>query len=215
MKGKATIYRLYESDCVIGVIEGNIAEVQKVDAIVNPTDSNLSNRGMTSKAILKEAGEGLERACELIENCKRGEVVVTDAFDCPIRSIFHTNVPKFDRDTREDIMYLRDLGKCYKKILEKAEGEGYRDIAIPLLGTGGRKYPLEKAVYTAVKATKEHFDEAVSHYESLGGSNMDIKCRTVWFVASSGMRTKFEEIADRVMSENVRSGFENCTPYDL
>lgn len=215
MKEKATTYRLYESDCVIGVIEGNIAEAESVGVIVNPTDRKLSNTGKTSKVILKKAGEGLEKACKAVGKCKKGEVVVTGAYDIPVSAIFHTNVPKYDKDTKEEVMYLDTLAKCYKKILEKAEGEEYRDIAIPLLGTGGRKYPLEKAIYTAVKATKEHYDEQVNRHESLGGSNMDIKCRTVWFVVGKGKSEKFEEIADRVMSENVKPGFDNETPYDV
>lgn len=215
MKEKATTYRLYDSECVIGVIEGNIAEAESVEVIVNPTDRKLSNTGKTSKEILKKAGEGLEKACKAVGKCKKGEVVVTGAYEIPVSAIFHTNVPKYDTHAREDETYLEDLAKCYKKILEKAERGGYQDIAIPLLGAGGRKYPLEKAIYTAVKATKEHFDEAVSHYESLGGSNMDIKCRAVWIVVSPEMGAKFEEVTDKAMSEEVTPGFDNVTPYDV
>jgi len=123
---------------------------QQVDAIVNSAGYNFLSNGLLSRAILREAGPGLQAELEQLDGCGYGEARITDGYNLPARWIIHTRVPLWQGGKHYE---EATLSQCYRSCLDIAIQYGIHSIAFPALGTGNLRFPPKRAAKIAFKVT--------------------------------------------------------------
>lgn len=130
---------------------------EKVDAIVDPTNTKLKSSSGLGYAIQHKAGEALRKELDEIGPQIIGTSFVTDAYDIGCRYLIHTIAPAYIDGYHMEEECLRE---CYENSLQSALDEGIRSIAFPSISTGGKGFPLRKAADIAVDVIfnfcKEH-----------------------------------------------------------
>lgn len=123
----------------IELIYGDIFSVA-CDAIVNPTDVNLSGSGGLDRKIQQMAGEGLKKSLNSgREKMKAsGDVLVTEGYALGNRHIIHLVSPTYKGS-------MEALKKAYVNVLEAASQKRIKTIAIPAIGTGSGGFPVAGA----------------------------------------------------------------------
>ena len=123
-----------------------------VDAIVNPTNSNLYGTAGVDGAIHKIEGTRLRETTSKIGTLAPGECALTKAFKLPAGHIIHTVGPiwKDGNSSEEEI-----LRSCYKNSLELAKEEAFETIAFPLISSGSYGCPKDLALNIAVRSIGE------------------------------------------------------------
>lgn len=118
-----------------------------VDAIINSANSSLMRGSGLCGAIFRNAGKELDEECSKYFKLKVGEVILTEGYNLPSKKIIHTVAPKYylEEDDREE-----KLKNCYKNIIKIAELNNFKSIAIPCIGMGLYKWPLEIGAKIAV-----------------------------------------------------------------
>ncbi|XP_041371316.1 protein mono-ADP-ribosyltransferase PARP15-like [Gigantopelta aegis] len=124
----------------ISLSKGNIVQ-QKVDVIVNSTNTNLDFAVGIAKAIIKAGGDSIHQECKdkYPNGIKAGEIAVTGGGNLHCRFVYHTTLDMWSPDEKT-VTALRDLiASC----LSKAATDGLSSIAFPVMGTGVKKYPRD------------------------------------------------------------------------
>jgi O-acetyl-ADP-ribose deacetylase (regulator of RNase III) len=129
------------------------------DAIVNSANPTLLAGGGVSGAIHRVAGPELEAACKLLGRCAVGDAVPTSAFNLPSKHVIHAVAPRWMGGERGEPELLRS---CHVKAFEVALGLGANSIALPALGIGIYRYPLEAAAQIAVDVCRTYSDRGLS-----------------------------------------------------
>ena len=124
------------------IIREDITRI-KCDAIVNPTDQNLSGGGGTDAAVHAAAGRGLARACRRIGRLAAGEAVLTRGYRLPCKYVIHTVGPLWKDGQSGEAIILRS---CYRNALKLASEKGCKHVAIPLIAAGTFGMPKETAL---------------------------------------------------------------------
>lgn len=138
---------------MVKFIKGDITKI-KADAIVSAANSELEHGGGVALAIARVAGDELKKESRAIGFCPLGEFAVTSAGNLPARKVIH--IPTIVWKTREIISYAK-LENAWRKSLEFCRKEGFRSVAVPLLGAGVVGLDKEK-VEKILKKTAEDFD---------------------------------------------------------
>lgn len=138
MKNKKVIFE---------VIKDNIVNM-KVDAIVNSANQYMAKGAGICGAIFNAAGTELEEECEKIGSIETGKAIITGAYNLPCKKIIHVLAPKYylNEANREE-----KLKSCYIEIIELSEKEKFKNIAIPCIGMGIYKWPIELGAKIAVE----------------------------------------------------------------
>ena len=131
----------------VRITRGDIIQ-ERVDAIVNPTNTRLFGTGGTDGAVHRAAGPELTRACREIGHCEPGKAVFTDGFNLPARFVIHTVGPKWQGGHSNE---ARTLASCYRSSLQLATKLGVKTIAFPSISTGTYAYPLEDVTAIALQ----------------------------------------------------------------
>jgi O-acetyl-ADP-ribose deacetylase (regulator of RNase III) len=136
---------------------GNI-EDEKVDVIVNPTTHNADlSSNAVSRAISKKAGKGLQAlCCQLSENGvvlnEKNSVFTKASGQLHCKKVLHVYTPIKDPAQTDD----NDVNSIVQSValdaLSRTEKEGYKSMALPLLGFG---YPVEGRAMAVIKACLE------------------------------------------------------------
>lgn len=127
----------------VEIVQGNIVD-QDVDVIVNSINKDVSKQGTLSKTIFEQAG--IDNMMHAWKNCKEkayGDIFMTDGFALPAKKVIHCIVPKYDNENS-----LNYLAKSIHDAIMHADENGYNSIAIPIIGVGGNKYPIVRAIQT-------------------------------------------------------------------
>jgi O-acetyl-ADP-ribose deacetylase (regulator of RNase III) len=136
----------------LNIIREDIAKLD-VDIIVDPTNRDMIPEAGACRHIFEAAGkEQLISECAKIGELGYGEIAVTSAGRLPAGKIIHTVGPVW-RDGRkgEEIILMA----CYMKALDYAASVKAESIAFPLISTGHRDYPRQKALQAAVDTIRE------------------------------------------------------------
>jgi Ca-activated chloride channel homolog len=133
-----------------GPILSDITQNLRVDAIVNSTNSNLSNSGAISNAIHRGAGPELLAACQRLNGCGVGEAKITPGYELPAQWVIHTVCPPWQGGSRGEEELL---AQCYRSCLQLAVQHSIRSLAFPAIGTGGMGFPLKRAAKVAFRET--------------------------------------------------------------
>ncbi|KAL5021121.1 hypothetical protein ScPMuIL_000276, partial [Solemya velum] len=140
-------------DVLVKIFDGDITE-SKADCIVNGSNRELDLRqGAVSQAILKKAGQDLEKDCSLRrQEMKKKGVAITTAGKLPCSYIMHLAAPGDNANSPSA------WKKVIKISLSEADDSSIKKIAFPLLGQS-----YQMSVEDSAKAlTEAVFDFAQS-----------------------------------------------------
>jgi len=130
------------------VVIGDITQ-QAADAIVNPSNRGLFGTAGVDGAVHATGGPELTAACRAIGGIDYGQAVVTPGFRLPATHVIHTTTPRWRGG---DASELATLGRAYAACLDAARRLRVHTLAIPAIGTGAFRYPLDRATEVAVAA---------------------------------------------------------------
>jgi len=138
----------------VQLLQGDITKLH-VDVIVNAANALLLGGGGVDGAIHKGAGIELLNECKLLNGCKIGEAIITNAYNLPSRKIIHTVGPIWNGgNNNEEVL----LSNCYKNSLKLAKKYKLKTIAFPGISTGAYNYPIDKACKIAYDTIISHKD---------------------------------------------------------
>ena len=135
---------------MITPILGDITK-QHTTAIVNAANTHLLAGGGVCGAIHAAAGPDLEKECLLLGGCPTGEARITNGYNLQAKFVIHAVGPKYWDGTRNEAQLLRS---CYKAIFEIIKQKEISSVAIPAIGTGIYRFPIEQATAIAVEETR-------------------------------------------------------------
>ncbi|KAK3610487.1 hypothetical protein CHS0354_016676 [Potamilus streckersoni] len=123
------------------VYTGDITD-STCQAIVSSEDKDLKSHGGVAKAIRKKAGQKFDSSLARHKGKPHmvGDVIEIDAGNLKSKKVLCCIIPKWT-SSRSDEEYKRDLGQCFRSILEKAKA--YKSVAMPLIGIGSKHISME------------------------------------------------------------------------
>ncbi|XP_075257536.1 serine/threonine-protein kinase ULK2-like [Convolutriloba macropyga] len=134
----------------ICLVKGDLTK-QKVDVIVNASNSMLNGQTGTDKAVHAAAGPQLKPDCQKLTPCRIGEAKVTKGYNLAAKYIIHTVGPREQRP--------KQLISCYKNSFEKLLQLKEKSIAFCCISTGALGYPRAEAAVIALSTAKHFLQE--------------------------------------------------------
>ncbi|XP_028292575.1 ganglioside-induced differentiation-associated protein 2 isoform X1 [Gouania willdenowi] len=151
---------------------GSVAHLN-CTAIVNTSNESLNDKNPISDGIHQLAGPELRDELLKLKGCRTGEAKLTKGFNLAARFIIHTVGPKYKskyRTAAESSLY-----SCYRNIMQLAAEQSMSSVALCVVSTAKRGYPLEGATHIAFRTVRrflenhgnsiEHVVFAVSEFE--------------------------------------------------
>jgi O-acetyl-ADP-ribose deacetylase len=134
----------------VEIVIGDITK-RRESAIVNAANSNLMMGGGVCGAIHMAAGPDLEAECATYGGCPTGEARITTGCDLHADYVIHAVAPRWWGGEKGEPGLLRS---AYRAIFALTAEHKIPDIAIPAIGTGIYRFPLDQATRIAVEETK-------------------------------------------------------------
>ena len=158
-----------EQDSRIYLWQGDMTTL-KVGAIVNPANSALLGcfrplHNCADNIIHSKAGISLRYRCNCIMQEQgheepTGQAKITPAYNLPCEYVIHTVGPIVQgRLTKEN---ERLLASCYRSILELADQNDIKTLALCCISTGVFMFPNKRAAEIAVETVTGYFRETGS-----------------------------------------------------
>jgi O-acetyl-ADP-ribose deacetylase (regulator of RNase III) len=141
---------------MLTTLVGDITK-QKVDAVVNAANRELTGGSGVNGAIHKSGGAEIYRFCEELRATKypdglpAGQSAITPGGKLPAKWIIHTVGPKY---AQHDGKEAELLASCYRTALELAESHKLESIAFPAISTGVYGYPPDEAAKVVSQAVQ-------------------------------------------------------------
>ena len=138
----------------ISLVKGSISVLQ-ADVLVNTTGKELNlSHGNVSKSLLMAAGSSLQSEVDSNKpaNFDYGQVVVTGGHRLKCKSVYHGSCRQWDN--RAGGPCEQTVRTFMKNLLEKADADKHRSIAIPAIGTGNLRIPhniVTEVMYSEVE----------------------------------------------------------------
>ena len=153
--------RLEIGETVIGIEKGDITDC-KVDAIVNPANTDLKLGAGVAGAIAKRGGSTVQRECDDFAPIELGKAARTRGGLLPAKFVLHAAVMEPGLKTDTGI-----IADATKSALAKAEEVGLKRVAFPAMGTGVGNIPYAEAAEAMLGATIEYLNnrEAIRIFE--------------------------------------------------
>ncbi|XP_031698453.1 protein mono-ADP-ribosyltransferase PARP14-like [Anarrhichthys ocellatus] len=105
-------------------------------------DMNLK-QGAVSKALLQEAGSGLQSAVWSEAGASAlpyGDIIVTDGFNLKCQKVFHAVCPPWDNGGGQA---EEELVSIIRFCLNEAENQRMTSLSFPAIGTGNLRFPRD------------------------------------------------------------------------
>jgi len=144
-----------QSDIIIKLKRGDIANQSDIDAVVNAANAELRIGGGVAGAIHRAAGPELTEETRSMAPIEPGEAVISSGHNLPNDYIIHCLGPVYGRDEPSDEL----LANCYKNALDLAEDHQIKRIAFPAISTGAFGYPMNDAARVAFQTVQGQFDD--------------------------------------------------------
>lgn len=144
----------------LSVVQGDITTFA-ADALVHPTNNNLSMLGDVGQALEKKGGKEFQQEVHELR-LTHGILDSTNAAVCsghnfPAKWVIHANGP-----TWNDTDSIEKLEKTVKNCLILADQKNLKSIAIPAIGSGRAGFPKQQAAQTILKAISNYFVSVMS-----------------------------------------------------
>ena len=147
-----------------------------VDAIVNAANNDLILGGGLAGAIRRAGGPTIQQECDRHGPVEVGGAAITGAGKMQARYVIHQASMRLgDRTTAES------LRSSTAAVLQLAEDNGVRTLALPATGTGIAGFPIARCARIMLEEVRKHIE---------GGTNLT----DVYFVL-------FDDAACRVFQE--------------
>lgn len=137
----------------VTITTGDITK-QKVDAIVNPANSQLIMGGGVAGAIRRTGGKEIEDEAVEKAPVPVGKAVATGAGRLKAKYVIHA--PTMQRPAMR--IDAENINSAMKGALECAERLRIRSIAFPGMGTGVGGLQIEEAAAIMIEEVKAHID---------------------------------------------------------
>lgn len=137
-------------DKVIRLVVGDITDIEIQAFVFDITEDAKLGSGYGG-AITGRAGKVVQDALDEIGKVATGDAVITTAGKMKAEHIIHTNGPKFHEPDTEG-----KLSKAMASVLEVAESNDIKQLALPPIGTGMYQVPLDLCARVMVGAVSEH-----------------------------------------------------------
>ncbi|XP_061184932.1 protein mono-ADP-ribosyltransferase PARP15-like [Saccostrea echinata] len=149
----------------VRVLVGSIVE-ERVDVIVNSVAHNLEMTQGAAAAILAAAGHGLET--ELSQNypngINHGDIAVSDGHNLKCDKVYHgVLLPWYSKRSEYSKLPHEVLEDFVFACLQMANIHGYSSVAIPALGTGFHKFPIDVAVACIASGIEKFSNQGQQH----------------------------------------------------
>ncbi len=147
--------------------------VLKVDAVTLPANSQLLGcfralHNCLDNILGSVSGVSLRLACNEYMQAQKakygesyeeptGQAMITPGFNLPAKHVIHTVGPIVQGWLTQEHKDL--LASCYKSVLDKADENNLKSIALCCISTGVFMFPQDKAAEIAVKTVREWLDE--------------------------------------------------------
>jgi O-acetyl-ADP-ribose deacetylase (regulator of RNase III) len=138
--------------CVLQAVLGDMT-TERVDAIVNAANSNLSHGGGLAGAIVARGGTAIQDESDKLAPVATGNAAVTSAGDLPCRWVIHAVGPIWGEGNEE-----ASLRSAVRASLDHAAKLRATSIALPAISTGIFGYPKQEGVATIVEEARSWFD---------------------------------------------------------
>ena len=157
---------------MISLVKGDITKDHGVQAIVNAANQSLLGGGGVDGAIHRAAGPGLLEECQKLNGCTTGNAKITGAYNLPCEYVIHTVGPIVQgRLTKEN---ERLLASCYRSILELADQNDIKTLALCCISTGVFMFPNQRAAEIAVETVRKYLEETGSQIKVIFNVFKDI-----------------------------------------
>ncbi|MDP8252985.1 MAG: macro domain-containing protein [Candidatus Kaelpia aquatica] len=129
----------------------------RVDAIINPANTELVMGGGLALTIKRKAGNEIEREALRLAPIGLGDSVVTSGGRLKSDWVIHSATMKMDFKTDQDI-----IRRSFNSALNLAKERSFKSIAVPALGCGTGGFPLKKAAKIMVNEILSHTQKCSS-----------------------------------------------------
>ena len=137
---------------MIRLVKGDITEL-KVDAIVNAANSRLIMGGGVAGAILKKAGNFVQKECDELGGTYVGGAVITSAGNLKAGYIIHAVGPRVSDSDADAKLKSATLSS-----LNIANDKKFKTIAFPAVSTGVFRYPKDKCASIMIPAAMDFIE---------------------------------------------------------
>jgi O-acetyl-ADP-ribose deacetylase (regulator of RNase III) len=120
------------------IISGDLVE-QDVDAIVNAANNDLVLGAGVAGAIRRRGGATIQQECDAHGPIRVGEAAITGGGDLPARFVLHAASMGLGGVTTS-----HTLRSSMDRVFQLARDNGVRSIAIPAVGTGIARFPMDE-----------------------------------------------------------------------
>lgn len=128
---------------------------EAVDALVNSTNRGLFGTGGVDGEVHRKGGPRLTDACRRLGELEYGRAVVTPSFRLRARHVVHVSMPPWQGGGHGE---LRVLEASYRSALDVARRLHAASIALPAVGTGTYRYPVEDATRVAMETVLDELE---------------------------------------------------------
>ena len=125
----------------IDIVYGNLVKQADAEAVVNSANANLRMGSGVAGAIHTAAGPKLEEYCRPFAPLALGAGLITPGFKLPNPWIIHVRAAHYLNNEEPE----RHLQAALNSMLRLAHDNTIRSLAMPAIGTGVFKFPLELA----------------------------------------------------------------------
>lgn len=145
--------------------KGDILTLQ-VHALVHPTNEMISTKYEMTARLLQEAGpEMLSEINNSVRGSKTGEARLTKGHQLLARHVIHTVGPRFN--VKYSTAAEGALFSCYRSVLQLANENNIRTLAMCPIHSSQRGYPLEQGAHIAIRTVRRFLEKFGSNFETI------------------------------------------------
>jgi O-acetyl-ADP-ribose deacetylase (regulator of RNase III) len=114
-------------------INGDITKID-ADVIINAANTELKHNGGVALALVLTGGKIIEKESNLIGFVPIGDFAITSCGNLKCKKIIH--IPTIDYRKDKRVISYEELKNVLTKVFEYIDSEGFKSVAMPLLGAG-------------------------------------------------------------------------------
>jgi O-acetyl-ADP-ribose deacetylase len=134
----------------VQVVVANLVKQPDAKAVINSANANLRLGSGVAGAIHTAAGDELEDFCEQYAPLALGNAVITPGFKLPNKYVIHARAGHYLFEDQAEAY----LESAYRSALSIAVAHDIESVAMPAMGIGVFKFPVELAAEITAKVLR-------------------------------------------------------------